>query len=240
MNIGILAAGITPAELLAQHGSYADMFVALLAPAEPEFSFRIFEVRNGEFPDLADECDGWIITGSACGVYDHLPWMERLKELILEIYHRDKPLVGICFGHQIIASAFGARVEKFEGGWGLGRQQYRIEGDHAFVDPGVHDFTINAIHQDQVLELPENARLFATSDFCPYAGLVFGDRIFTLQAHPEFRSDFEAELLKLRGGTAIPDEIAAAGLATLSPDASVDSDRVAQWIIRFLKAPRTF
>jgi len=239
MKIGILAAGISPAELLLQYGSYADMFVALLGPAEPDFSFRIYEVRNGEFPQQPGECDGWIITGSACGVYDNLPWMARLEALVRTLYDSGRSLVGICFGHQIVASAFGARVEKFQGGWGLGRQNYRIEGEHAFVDPGVRDFTLNAIHQDQVLELPHNARLFATSEFCRYAGLVYGDRIFTLQAHPEFRSEFETELLKLRSGSVIPEDVAAAGLATLNPGATVDSGPVAQWMIRFLKASHT-
>lgn len=236
MKIGILAAGITPAELLPRYGSYADMFVALLGAAEPQLSFRIYEVRHDEFPDAATDCDGWIITGSACGVYDNLPWMGRLKELIREIYNSDRLLVGICFGHQIVASAFGARVEKFEGGWGLGRQKYRIEGEHGFADSAVRDFTLNAIHQDQVLELPENARLFASSDFCPYAGLVYDDRIFTLQAHPEFRTDFEAELLQLRRDKVIPAEVADAGLASLVAEPQVDSEQVAQWIIRFLKA----
>ncbi|NVK42754.1 MAG: glutamine amidotransferase [Oceanospirillaceae bacterium] len=236
MKIGILAAGISPAELLPRYGSYADMFVALLGAAEPQLSFRIYEVRHNEFPAAASDCDGWIITGSACGVYDDLPWMSRLKALVLDIYNSDRPLVGICFGHQIVASAFGARVEKFEGGWGLGRQRYRIEDEHGFVESERRDFSLNAIHQDQVLELPENARLFASSDFCPYAGLVYDDRIFTLQAHPEFRSDFEAELLELRRGKVIPAEVADAALATLVSEPPADSERVAQWMIRFLKA----
>ncbi|GGO84629.1 glutamine amidotransferase [Marinobacterium nitratireducens] len=234
MKIGILAAGISPEELRSRHGSYAEMFIALLGASEPSFGFRTYEVRNDDFPDAATDCDGWIITGSACGVYDNLPWMVRLKQLVLAIYQSGRPLVGICFGHQIVASAFGARVEKFDGGWGVGRQYYRIEGRHAFVEPDTRGFTINAMHQDQVLEQPAGAKIFATSDFCRFAGLVYDDRIFTLQAHPEFSLEFEAALLKLRSGAVIPQAVAEGALATLAPDASLDSALVARWMVRFL------
>ncbi|WP_027852841.1 glutamine amidotransferase-related protein [Marinobacterium litorale] len=232
MKIGILATGITPDELLDQYGTYAQMFIDLLGP--DKHSYAVYDVREGDFPDGAGQCDGWIITGSKCGVYDDLPWMRTLKQLIMEIYEADLPLVGICFGHQIIASAFGARVEKYSGGWGVGLHSYNIEGEHSFLVPSEPSFTINAMHQDQVLELPENAELFATSSFCRYAGLVYGDRILTLQAHPEFTIAYERDLVMARKGAVVPDAVADAGLATLTDDARIDSAIVAQWMERFL------
>lgn len=235
MKIGILATGITPDELLGQYGSYADMFINLLGPVAPEFEFSVYDVREEQFPSGAEACEGWIITGSKCGVYDDLPWMQRLKTLIREIYDADRPMVGICFGHQIVASAFGARVAKFDGGWGVGLHTYRIEGEHRFVSQGCTAFSINAMHQDQVLELPPQARLFATSEFCQYAGLVYGDRILTLQAHPEFNHDYEQALVSARRGTVIPEPRADQGLATLTEDNPTDSGLVAQWMARFLK-----
>jgi len=233
MRIGILATGITPDELLGRYGSYADMFVELLGPQAHDYS--IFDVRNGEFPATPDRYDGWIITGSKCGVYDDLPWMRTLKTLILETYERGTPIVGICFGHQIVAAAFGARVAKYEGGWGVGLHSYVIEGEHGFLDDGERRFTLNAMHQDQVLELPENARLFATSEFCRYAGLVYDTRILTLQAHPEFNIAYERELVQARRGVVVPEAVADKGLATLTADAKTDSARVAQWMLRFLE-----
>ncbi|KEA63162.1 glutamine amidotransferase class-I [Marinobacterium lacunae] len=236
MKIGILATGITPDTLIGQYGSYADMFVQLMGPEA--HSYSIFDVRDGEFPASADQCEGWIITGSRCGVYDNLPWMQTLKQLIVDIYEADIPLVGICFGHQIIASAFGAKVEKYQGGWGVGLHTYAIEGEHSFLDAGERAFTINAMHQDQVLELPPSARLFATSEFCRYAGLVYDNRILTLQAHPEFSIDYERELVRSRKSAVVPDEVADKGLETLTKDAKVDSALVAKWMTRFLTRGR--
>ncbi|GGB82763.1 glutamine amidotransferase [Marinobacterium zhoushanense] len=232
MRIGILATGITPDSLLGQYGSYADMFIDLMGPQAHDYS--VFDVRDGDFPQSHDQCEGWIITGSKCGVYDDLPWMRTLKQLIIDIYEADIPMVGICFGHQIIASAFGARVAKYEGGWGVGLHTYAIEGEHSFLDGGERSFTISAMHQDQVLELPQHAQLFATSEFCRYAGLVYGNRILTLQAHPEFNKDYERDLVLARKGVVVPDEVADKGLATLTAEAQVDSARVAKWMARFL------
>ncbi|TCK07427.1 glutamine amidotransferase-related protein [Marinobacterium mangrovicola] len=236
MKTGILATGITPPELLGQHGSYADMFEALLGKEDPEMSFEVFDVRDDHFPESIEGFDAWVITGSRCGVYDDLPWMQRLKGLIKEIYAAGQPMVGICFGHQIVASAFGAKVQKYDGGWGVGLNTYRVEGEHGFVDSGEPDsFTINAMHQDQVLELPENASLFASSDFCQYAGLVYDDRILTLQAHPEFNNPFERELVASRRGPTVPEAVADKALAGLETGQQPESERVARWMVRFLK-----
>ncbi|WP_432698052.1 glutamine amidotransferase-related protein [Marinobacterium sp. YM272] len=236
MKTGILATGITPPELLEQYGSYADMFVALLGNEDPEMTFEIFDVRDDDFPASIDSFDAWVITGSRCGVYDNLPWMQRLSGLIREIYDAGQPLVGICFGHQIVASAFGAKVEKYEAGWGVGLNTYRIEGDWGFLAGDEQDsFTINAMHQDQVLELPQNARLFASSEFCRYAGLVYDDRILTLQAHPEFSNDYERELVAARRGPTVPEAVADEALAGLETGQQPESERVARWMVKFLK-----
>jgi GMP synthase-like glutamine amidotransferase len=239
MKIGILATGITPAELLSQHGSYADMFIDMLGPRAPGMTFEVFDVREERFPDNPEQCDGWIITGSKCGVYDDLPWMRRLKVLIRETYEAGRPQVGICFGHQIIAAAFGAPVAKSERGWGVGIHRYDIVGSHGFLDAGAPSFRINAMHQDQVLEVPAQAQLLATSAFCPCAGLVYGDRILTLQAHPEFSIDYERALLLARRGNAVPEAVADAGLATLDTDRPTDTPRVARWILNVLRYPET-
>lgn len=236
MKTGILATGITPPELIDEYGSYADMFISLLGKEDPGMSFEVFDVREDEFPASIEEFDGWVITGSRCGVYDNLPWMQRLETLIRDIYSAGQPLVGICFGHQIVASAFGAKVEKFTGGWGVGLNTYRIDCDFPFVDRDeANRFTINAMHQDQVMELPENARLFASSDFCRYAGLVYDDRILTLQAHPEFNNDYERDLVAARRGPVVPEAVADKALAGLETGELPESSRVARWMVRFLK-----
>ncbi|OUR63544.1 glutamine amidotransferase [Bermanella sp. 47_1433_sub80_T6] len=234
MKLGILAAGITPDELIGEHGSYADMIIQLLDKTDSGFSFEVFDVREGEFPQGISGCDAWVISGSKFNAYDREPWMLQLRDMIKEIHTAKLPLVGICFGHQIIASTFGAELNKFEGGWGLGLHEYDVKPGFDFVPADVTSFKLNAIHQDQVLTKPDNAEVFASSEFCPFAGLVYGDLIFTVQAHPEFNGQFEKELLELRSGTSFPVDITQEGLDSLNQGVSANQSDVGSWIAAFL------
>ncbi len=237
MKIGILAAGTTPDELTDRYSTYAEMFVGLFDKAGKKFDYEFFDVREDVFPDSADVCDGWIITGSKFGVYDNLPWMIRLKQLILDIRATGKPLIGICFGHQIIADTLGGKVEKYQGGWGVSLHTYQLQNADSFTAD--KEFTINAMHQDQVVEKPADATVIASSDFCRYAGLMYDDQIMTFQAHPEFTVAYEADLVKARRGTVVPDEIADKGLAVLAErKTDIDSVKVAGWMAGFLTKPR--
>lgn len=236
MKLGILAAGITPDDLISEFGSFADMFVQLFNQTESCFEYEIFDVRDGFFPDNVDRCDCWIITGSICGVNENLPWMETLKQLILDVYEAKIPMAGICFGHQIIADAFGGKVEKYEGGWGIGLHRYTFIGEDNFFINDSADFTLNAMHQDQVITKPANAEVFATSDFCKYAGLIYNNRVITFQAHPEFSVAFEESFIESRKGDGFPSDVAEQGLATLrQKDAATEALRIAQMIVTFLK-----
>lgn len=235
MKVGLLAAGTAPDELVSAHGSYADMLSALLKRAGVEAEFCRYEVRLDQFPSSAQDCDAWVITGSKHNVDEGLPWITRLESLVLEIVAARQPLIGICFGHQIIAQALGGKVERFAGGWGLGRQEYAVMNTDQFDFGTASSVRINAMHQYQVIEKPESAEVFATSHFCRYAGLAYGDRILTLQPHPEFASEFEQALIETRKGSVLTNEEADRALSSLDmrPDGT-DSDRVGQWLARLL------
>lgn len=222
MKIGILQSGHSPKEILGEAGNYADLFVKFLDGQD--FTFVAFSVVDMQFPTSATDCDGWLITGSKHGAYEDLAFIAPLEDLVREIYAADIPLVGICFGHQIIAQALGGKVEKFKDGWAVGRQTYDWQGEV------VH---LNAWHQDQVTVPPKDATVCASNDFCENAALVYGQKAFTVQAHPEFNGDFIDGLAKYRGPGVVPDTLLDAARANIN--APVDNLRLAQQIGAFFK-----
>ncbi|EAR49433.1 glutamine amidotransferase, class I [Oceanicola granulosus HTCC2516] len=218
MHIGILQTGHAPDALRPALGDYSDLFQSLLDGRG--FEFTTFDVVDMAFPDGPDAAEGWLITGSRHGAYEEHPFIPPLEALIRDIHAAGRPLVGICFGHQIIAQALGGRVEKAPGGWVVGRQAYRW---------GDEEVALNAWHQDQVVALPEGAERIATSPACRNAAYVIGPHVFGVQAHPEFDDRFIEGLIEHRGD-AIPPELrdeARAGLGRGSDSAAL-ADHIAR------------
>ncbi|MBP1804743.1 type 1 glutamine amidotransferase [Rubellimicrobium aerolatum] len=220
MLIGILQTGHAPDALRPSHGDYPDLFQRLLR--DRDLDFRTWAVVDGEFPQGPHAAEGWLITGSRHGAYEDHPWIPPLEQLIRDIHAANVPLVGVCFGHQIVAQALGGRVEKFPGGWSVGRTEYDWNGER---------LALNAWHQDQVTQRPEGATVLASSPFCENAALLYGDRILTVQAHPEFPNGFVAEMIEKRGRGLVPDPLLDAAKASL--DAPLDDARLADRIARF-------
>ncbi|MCB2114726.1 MAG: type 1 glutamine amidotransferase [Rhodobacteraceae bacterium] len=225
MRIGILQTGQSPDMLRAEMGDYPDMFATLLAGRGLEF--RTYHVEAMEFPKDVHECEGWLITGSRHGAYEDHPFIKPLEAFIRSAYAAKVPLVGICFGHQIIAQALGGKVERFRDGWSVGPTDYDFDGE---------TLTMNAWHRDQVTEKPAEATCIGTSDFCENAALVYGDRAFTVQAHPEFGDAFVDGLMRTRGKGLVPDDLMAAATDRLGQPNS--SALVADRIAAFFKQPR--
>lgn len=220
MKIGILQTGLAPEMLRAEFGEYPDMFARLLE--HKGFTFATYRVVEGQFPALATECDGWLITGSRHGTYEDHPWIPPLEQLIREAFAAHVPVVGVCFGHQIVAQAMGGKVEKFGGGWAVGAQEY---------DFGGQMLRLNAWHQDQVVTVPEGAKVVASNDFCTNAALLYDTHAFTVQGHPEYGSDFIEGLMRTRGKGVVPDALLADAASKLSlpPDSRKMADQIADF-----------
>ena len=225
MLIGILQTGLAPEALAPEMGDYPDMFARLLDGHG--FTFRTYKVVEGEFPAQVTDCDGWLITGSRHGVYEDHPWIPPLEDFIRASFAAHVPMVGVCFGHQIIAQAMGGKVERYAGGWAVGATEY---------DFGGQKMTLNAWHRDQVVEAPRTAKVIATNDFCTNAALLYDDRALTVQAHPEFRPEFVDGLMKTRGKGLVPDEVMAEAATKLGQP--LQDKTMAAQIAAFFKAPR--
>ena len=175
MKIGILITGHAPDALIGETGNYDKIFARLLDGHGHDFDYAAYAVVDNEFPDSAKDCDGWLLTGSKHGAYEDHDWIPPLEDLIRDIHARGIPMIGVCFGHQIIAQALGGKVEKFSGGWVVGPTEY---------DYGDRQVVINAWHQDQVTELPEGAQVLGSNAMCKNAMLAYGDRILDGSSPP--------------------------------------------------------
>jgi GMP synthase-like glutamine amidotransferase len=225
MLIGILQTGQAPDQLSGEMGDYPDMFQRLLA--DHGFTFRTWRVEAMEFPADVHDAEGWLITGSRHGAYEDHPFIKPLEQFIRDAYAAHVPLVGICFGHQIIAQALGGKVERFPGGWAVGPTDYDFGGE---------TLRLNAWHRDQVVQVPPGAQVVASNDHCANAAMVYDDRAFTVQAHPEFRPEFVDGLMRTRGPGLVPDPLMDAARARLAQP--LDDRTMAGRIAAFFRRAR--
>ncbi len=219
--IAILETGVPPAGLDATYGTYSDMFAALLA--REGRAFKVFKALDGELPVLDGHLKGVVITGSPAGVYESDPWIVALIEWLRALDH-DIPVVGICFGHQVMAQAWGGHVEKSHKGWGVGLHEYDVQAHDLWQDLAgapVAKIACAVTHQDQVVQKPDNAIVLAGSAFTPHGALYYTDRKgLSFQCHPEFCEDFASDLLISRRGIRIDAALVDKAVETLKAPSS--------------------
>jgi GMP synthase-like glutamine amidotransferase len=149
------------------------------------------------FPAQIDDYDGYLVSGSAYGVYDDAPFIPKLMDFLRQIYAAKKPLAGVCFGHQIIAHALGGHAGKWDKGWGLGVKELALTDLPDWIETSRDKINLIHVHQDQVTSLPDGARRIASANHCTNAAFVIGDDVFAIQGHPEFDADYTDALSNL-------------------------------------------
>ena len=242
MHLAILRTGQTNKAISDSFPDYPEMFARLLNSLAsysqyPRFTFTSFAVFDGELPAHIDDFDGYLLTGSAAGVYETHSWLEPLFAFIRACDAAKKPICGICFGHQAVAKALGGEVVKWPDGWGVGVRPTRFEREPVPKAELPDDAVVKLIyfHQDQVTRLPEGAERLASSDFCDEAGFTLCttdgvQTVLCLQGHPEFDAGYSTALLDSIESKVGTDRTKAAR-ATLAK--KTDSPLVAGWIKQF-------
>lgn len=241
-RIAILQTGRNNPNLRPDQPDYPALFRRLLGRADKKGQLDMIAVPVLEniFPASVEDFDGYLLTGSAAAVYEDHDWLAPLQDFVQQAFDRGKPLVGICFGHQLLAKALGGQVEKSSKGWGYGIRQTPwtdTGADRPALMPaglGQPDqpwLRLIYSHQDQVTAMPPGARLLSGDDFCPYAAYQIGDRLLSIQGHPEFIPDYADNLYQVMAERVGP-PIAAAARQTLSQPH--DGDLVGEWILAVL------
>ncbi|HEY7440654.1 MAG TPA: type 1 glutamine amidotransferase [Acidimicrobiia bacterium] len=225
-RVGLLMVGHVPDASRHIAGDYPELFATLLRGHAVELV--PYQIDEGSFPESVDECDAWLCSPSADSTFDALPWRADAEALLREIVARERPFVGICFGHQLMAQALGAEVSRSDLGWQLGVQDYDVLRRVPSVpDRLVTPLALIASHRDQVQSVPDGAALMARTEGCPIAGLAIGERAWTLQPHPEFTAALAGDILAGRGAR-LGNEVVRDARASL--DRPTDSSVVAGWM----------
>jgi GMP synthase-like glutamine amidotransferase len=231
-RLGLLACDFVPDELRDRFEDYPVMFAEAIASTGTNVELQTYRVYQGELPQHTDECDAYLISGARAGAYDGDAWIAALEVFIRALAASERPLVGVCFGHQVIAQALGGKVEKSPRGWGIGVNTYEADQPAPWMNPALPQFTVPVCHQDQVVQLPAGARRLAHSDQCENFLLQFNDTMMGIQGHPEFTRAYVGVLIDLRANLLAPETLAA---ARASLDQRGDNVAIMHWITNFLE-----
>ncbi len=231
MKVGILKTDAVKPDLAAEFGEYPDMFANVLLAVEPDLILVTYEVVDGEYPADLDEVDAYIITGSKLSVYDDVPWVRRLKGFVVQLHEAKKKLIGICFGHQMVAEALGGKTLPADSGWCVGVHAIEPTEDAARFGLSSSTIRLRSNHRDQVATLPTGGKLLASTKACPIASIGLDDHILTFQGHPEFSEGYARALLNMRRDI-LGEELYQTAINSLETE--TDNLQVARYIVDFI------
>ena len=193
--INILLCDTFPGRLPDFIPNYESLFFDLFASIGERPTYRIFQTWQGELPSIINTDELYLVPGSLDSAYDDKPWIVALLHWIERAYSRGAKMMGVCFGHQAIARALGGVVKHYDGGFGAGVRASRVIDDGMKPYFPEQEMRLLYSHHDQVLTLPNEAKLCATSDFCRNESFRIGHQVITFQGHPEFTVAYSRHLL---------------------------------------------
>ena len=230
LTIGILNCGTNRDQWMAEHGDFSDWFKPfLLMAANRPIEFKVFQAHLDDLPGSTEEADAWLITGSPISVYEDPAWQVNLSTFLQQAM-QTKPIIGICYGHQLLHHMLGGKVEKMPQ-WGIGVHTYDALELPTWVSNKASEISLLTSHQDQVTQLAPYSTVLATSTFCANAITQIGSNIFTVQGHPELTRVLASEVYEFRRedqGQELTDQ------AMASVDKPISDDIFSQWVFDFI------
>ncbi|POR36983.1 Putative glutamine amidotransferase-like protein [Tolypocladium paradoxum] len=206
LRLAILECDTPQPQTRALYRDYTGVFAALLGAAARTLdppadlaalaSVTGYDVVNElhTYPAL-DDVDAVLLTGSRHTAFDDDPWIKNLVAFTRKALDSGRVrVVGVCFGHQIVGRALGARVAKSDKGWELAVTEVDLtEAGKAVFQ--LDKMRIHQMHRDVVADLPPDAVPLGSNAFCPVQGMYVPGRYMTVQGHPEFTGDIVSEIL---------------------------------------------
>jgi GMP synthase-like glutamine amidotransferase len=232
MKLGVLLCDHVQDTLQEEHGDYTDIFERAITAVAPDINIVFYPVVDGVFPTEIEECDAYLATGSKESVNDDQPWIHQLEKFFWQLFLKNKPLVGICFGHQMIAKALGGRVIVSTKDWGVGVTCAKVHIDKSWMLDLKTNIQLFAIHKEQVSILPPDTQVLMGNSFCPNSMILVGQHFLGVQGHPEFSHDYCLALMQSRKSLIAKSNFSQ-GLSSLSLD--VDGQLLMSWLIKFLQ-----
>jgi len=232
VHVDVLLMNTDRSAFAQRHPDDAQKVITALQAVRPGWAYRNWAARDGELPPDPLAADAWVLTGSVASVIQPEPWMERTAQAVRQRHAAGRTLVGLCFGHQLIAQALGGAVGRSAGGFRLGVADTQITVQEPWMDPPLPRLSLFAAHEDQVQQAPPGARVLGSSAHCPVSAYAIGQHVLCTQYHPELTRPFMRDLLATFGpkfGATV------AAQAADEIERPVDADTFMRWAAQFIE-----